>query len=237
MAGEDTDTDPLQNLDPDYDGAGGGSGFVDPAELMELLEALDERVAGEYIGTDGRGDWAQERECEIARLEQENEELRKMMGIDANSVAASGVRIDIERTESGRYSTFLLSSPRRTGGGHGQQGSGDGWIARSYWDGHGNGGGQYSSPQQQQQGAPLQRAMELQPGMRLGMQGRRPGIFGAGQQRGGLLGGGAGRGMSIGVGPPPSGPTSLWNQPPALAPPISDRSWQAQGGSNLDLSR
>lgn len=223
MAGENPELD--MNLDPDYDGAGSGT-FVDPAELHMLIEALDEKGSGGYAGTEGREDWALERECEITRLEQENEELRRLLGVDPDSMAASGVTLDLDRVESGRFSTFLSSSSRRTGG-HSQQGSGDGWQSRpSYWDG--NGGHQYS-PQHAGQhagGAPLQRAMELQPGMRMGMQGRRPGIFGAGQQRGGFVGGGRGG--------PPGNP--MWSNPQMVST-VVERPWQSQGNSALDLSR
>ncbi|KAK7063862.1 hypothetical protein R3P38DRAFT_3382606 [Favolaschia claudopus] len=221
MAGEETD---FANPDPDYDGGESGVGFVDPSDLEALVNALDEVGQPGYAGTEGREDWAFERECEITRLEQENAELRRMLGIDPESLAASGVNLDMER-DRGRYAS-LLSSRRRSGSGHGhghmQQGSGDG-PRMSYWDanngGNGNGGNnmqqqqqqqQYQHQQQQQQqqqqqmsGAPLQRAMDLQPGMRIGQATRRPGMFGAGR---GMIPGGLG---------PAPGQSSLWNsQPP-----------------------
>jgi len=80
--------------------------------------------------------------------------------------------------------------------------------------------GESFQPQQQQQqlggGAPLQRAMELAPGMR--MQGRRVPMF--------PRGGGGGRGG----GNPGS---HLWSQ--QQPPPMPDRPWQQ--GSTLDLHR
>ncbi|KAF7337595.1 hypothetical protein MSAN_02232800 [Mycena sanguinolenta] len=105
MAGEDTD---LQNPDAEYD-----SGFIDPSDLEALVNALDQPGQPGYSGTDGREDWAFERECEISRLEQENAELRRLLGIDPETLAASGVTLDLER-EPGRYAT-ILSSRRRSG--------------------------------------------------------------------------------------------------------------------------
>ncbi|KAJ6623073.1 hypothetical protein B0H10DRAFT_1786993 [Mycena sp. CBHHK59/15] len=222
MAGEDPEQPPHNDLD--YDG---GEGFVDPTELEALVHALDENGAPGYTGTEGREDWAFERECEIARLEQENAQLRRLLGIDPASIVASGVSVDLERLQPGRRAS-ILSARRRSGSGHVHHGSGDGQRL-SYWEGNGgngngNGNGQqqqYQQPQQQLSGAPLQRAMDLQPGMRMGMpQGsRRPGIFGAGR---GIVPGGSG------VGPPPPGPNALWsNQPPSPAPP-SERPWLTQ---------
>jgi hypothetical protein len=37
--------------------------------------------SGGYLGTEGQGDWAMEREMEIQRLEEENSALRQMLGI------------------------------------------------------------------------------------------------------------------------------------------------------------
>ncbi|KAJ7665364.1 hypothetical protein DFH06DRAFT_1187127 [Mycena polygramma] len=216
MAGEDTD---LPNPD-DYDGSDGSLGFVDPSDLQALINALDETGQPGYTGTDGREDWAFERECEIARLEQENAELRRLLGIDPESLAASGVNIDLER-EPGRYAS-ILSSRRRSVSGHVHQGSGDG-PRMSYWETNGN---QQQQQQYQQQGAPLQRAMDLQPGMRAGQGSRRPGMFGAGR---GMIPGG--------LGPAPPGTNSLWSNqaPPSQGP---ERPWQSPGGvTAVDFSR
>ncbi|KAJ7750225.1 hypothetical protein B0H16DRAFT_1549880 [Mycena metata] len=213
MAGEDTD---LPNPDPDYDGGESGVGFVDPADLEALVNALDETNQPGYTGTDGREDWAFEREYEIARLEQENAELRRLLGIDPESLAASGVQLDLDR-EPGRYAS-ILSARRRSGSGHVQQGSGEG-PRMSYWD---TNGGQQQQQQQQQMGvggAPLQRAMDLQPGMRMGQGSRRPGMFGAGR---GMIPGG--------LGPAPSGPGSLWSNQPSGPAPTPERPWQTQRG-------
>jgi len=193
LAGEDPDpSDPLfdYGLDPDYV----PEGLVDLGELGNLLETLDERSRGGYPGADGRAEWAIERESEIARLDKENEEMRRLLGIDEENLAATGVKLDVERVESGRYSSFLRKGTS----------SGDTWS--SYWDSPaqpGGGGG----------GAPLQRAMDLQPGMRLG-QGRRTGIFGGGRGRGGLTG--------IGIGQNPSG---AWNNQPPSPSPIPGTPW------------
>ncbi|KAF8204292.1 hypothetical protein K438DRAFT_1580123 [Mycena galopus ATCC 62051] len=227
MAGEDTEDA------ADYGGDEHGGGFVDPSDLEALVNALDERGQPGYTGTEGREDWAFERECEIARLEQENAELRRLLGIDPESLAASGVNLDLER-EPGRYAS-ILSARRRSGSGHMQQGSGDAPRV-SYWETNGNGNGngqqqqqqqqqfqQQQQPQQQLGGAPLARAMDLQPGMRMGQGTRRPGMFGAGR---GMIPGG--------LGPAPG--SSLWsNQPPQPGP---DRPWQSPGGvTSMEFSR
>ncbi|KDR85558.1 hypothetical protein GALMADRAFT_132240 [Galerina marginata CBS 339.88] len=212
MAGE--NYDPYQNVDPDYDGL--GIEAVDLQELTTLLESLDERSTAGYPGTEGRQDWAIERECEISRLEQENEELRQMLGIDEANMTARGVTLDLDRVESGRNSTYLSSSRRVPP-------VNELYSHRpSYWENNGQ---------------PLQRAMDLQPGMRAGPQARRTGIFGAGQQRGGFLGG-VGRGMSVSVSGTPINASAWSNQPTTPIPAHNERSWQLQGGSSgLDLNR
>ncbi|KAF8956083.1 hypothetical protein BDZ97DRAFT_1672209 [Flammula alnicola] len=217
MAGE--NYDPYQNVDSDYDGLGFDG--VDLEELTNLLETLDERGAGGYPDTTGREDWALERECEISRLERENEELRRMLGIDEENMATHGVTVDLDRVESGRYSTLLSNSRRGP--------SGEPFNPKpSYWENNGQPGGS------------LQRVMDLQPGMRVGPQARRTGIFGAGQQRGGFMGG-VGRGMPVSVGGTPgnSSPSVWGSQTTTLVPtPLSDRPWQLPGGSSgLDLNR
>ena len=219
MAGENpeaADSSANINFDPDYD-----SGCtVDVNELEQLIENLDVKVGG-YSSKEGREDWALEREYEIARLERENEALRRIMGIDEESMAATGMSLDLDRLESGRYSTFLSSSLRkRLSGGDLQD------LIPSYWD------AQQQQQFQQMIGAPLQRATDLQPGMRMGTPGqsRRTGIFGGGQQRGGLTGALRGGLSGIGLGSPgsPGASTSLWtNQLPASPSTLSiDRPWQ-----------
>jgi len=201
------------NLDPDYDGAG-----VDLSELEQLIEALDDKTCG-YAGREGREDWALEREFEIARLERENEELRRLLGIDEGSIAATGMNLDLDRVESGRYSTFLSSSLRKGLSGGEMYG-----LRPSYWD----------IQQQQFQsggGSSWLRPVDSQPGMRMGTQGqaRRTGIFGGGQQRGGLAGGIRGGLSTIGLGSPasPGTSSSLWTSQPASPAVSTDRlPWQ-----------
>jgi hypothetical protein len=220
MAGENPELcDPSSNInfDPDYDGAVA----VDISELEQLIETLDAKAGG-YSGKEGREDWAVEREYEIARLERENGALRRLMEIDEESVAANGIGLDPKWLEIGRYSMVLSSSSRRVPSG-GDLHS----LIPSYWD----------TQQQQQQhfqqiigGAPLQRAMDIQPGMRMGTQGqsRRTGIFGGGQQRGGLAGALRGGLSGIGLGSPvsPGASSSLWTNQPASPALSIDRSWQ-----------
>ena len=231
MAGEN-----CENLDPDYDGSGFGCANIE--ELHTLFEALDERSG--CLSAEGSQDWALERESEISRLERENQELRRLLGIDDANMAARGVSVDLDRIESGRYSTLLSSSSRR-------RSSGDNFSQKSsYWDNNSQPLQQQPQQQQQQQqqqpqpgpASPSLRTMELQPGMRAGPQARRAGMFGAGHQRGGLLGG-VGRAMTIGIGTPSS--PSTWSNPASVSPATpatTDRLWHPQASvSNGDLLR
>lgn len=233
LAGENPDAD-RYNVDPDYD----GSNLVDPAELLRLVEALDQKAG--YAGTDGREDWAIEREYEITRLERENEELRRLLKIDPENLAASGVVVDPHSLDAERHLTIV------------NRASGEQWDRRPFRDGDGNGNGnggqqpQQQQPQLQQQpqslfqqqqqqggGVLLQRPMEIpQPGMRIGnMQGRRPGMFGPAQR-----GGNGGR--MAGPPPPPPSQSGMWSNQQPVPAPLPPRTWQpSQGGSGLDLSR
>ncbi|KAK0208957.1 hypothetical protein DFS33DRAFT_1306566 [Desarmillaria ectypa] len=236
MAGENPDAEPrhlLSQSEAEYED-GSSDLLIDPVELQSLLDALDEHAS--YTNASGREDWAIERECEISRLERENRELRKMLGIDPSSIAETGIDVEaeIERMERRRHPE--LSQRQRTVG-HGREDSGDVWWPT-------NGASQQPQPYQvsttpqpgqtNDVGTRLQRALDF-PGVRTGTQGRRPGMFGTTGQRGGL-GRGAIGGAGAGPAPPPQ---SLWsNQPPSPAPPVmSDRIWPSQGGSTLDLSR
>lgn len=217
MVGEDPDAD-LASLETDYDGS--ATTLVDPSELQSLLDALDGKAGDNYPETSGeRVDWAVEREAEITRLEKENEELRKILGIDPASLTANGIPLEMEYVEAGRYSTFLAAKRMS---GHSHQGSGDGMgnPNRPFWENN----------SAQQQGG-LQRPMELQPGMRVGLTTRRPGIFGGGQQRGGAAGG-----MGRGMGPPPP-PGPLWGNQLGPSPQNVERQWPLQMGPALDISR
>jgi hypothetical protein len=56
--------------------------------------SANEGQSGEDEGShelDGREDWAVEREYEITRLEKENEELRRMLGIDSETARIHGI--------------------------------------------------------------------------------------------------------------------------------------------------
>ena len=196
MAGE--ESEPFHNIDPDYDGA--SLTEADIQELYTLLVAATEQNE-RYPGLEGRQDWAVERECEITRLENENHELRRILGIDEASLTERGITVEHDRVESVRHSTFLSSSTRRTT-------SNESYTSRlGYWENS----GQPTSPA-------LQRPMDLQPGMRFGPQARRSGIFGAGQQRGGFLGG-SGRGVSLAVASSPS----IWSSQSSNSTPLADR--------------
>lgn len=60
---------------------------------------------------DGREDWALEREIEIERLEKENAELRKLLGVDAETAHSHGISdedlIDRPRSRSGLMTSSL----------------------------------------------------------------------------------------------------------------------------------
>lgn len=208
---------------------------VDLTELEELIDKLGD-------------DWALQREVEIMRLERENEELRKMLKIDAQSMADSGVALDLD---AGRGSTFT-GPGRRPAQRHlstGSPASGGDPVKLLWTEG---------SQQQQELGQSTpttHRMTDFQPGMRMGSQVRRPGIIGVGQQRGLLVSGGlastTGNGLGLGngqgltfdmeIGPLPStggAPPTSWSNPPAVspAPPlVVERPWPA--GPGLDLSR
>lgn len=254
-----------ETVDPDSE----YEGFVDPAELSALIDALAGPSSNEdqedkdphYPELRVRADWAMERECEIVRLEKENEELRKILGIDPKTIAASGIDMEaeIQRMDRGRHP--LLKDRRRDAPGHMSTGSGDQWDNRGFnnnnvnivnnqnqmhmWDAsknQGNNFGNQMPPQYAQQdmsmsgGAPLQRSMEL-PTLRTA-QGTGPRM---GQQRfpqqqqmqqpRGTWVSGAGR-----AGPQGS---SLWsNQPLSPSPQvINDRPWPIQGGNGIDIGR
>lgn len=135
----------------DSSGAQKGDKARTPEEEQELLEQL----------LDNREDWAMDREAEITRLEQENEELRKLLGIDLANVEAKGW-LDEEARELA-MSTYVP-------------------IVRQQRE---------PSPQQEERPAPGmspfinitsgppggQRSMQEVPGMRM-TQGRRPAMFG-----------------------------------------------------------
>jgi len=221
MAGEDPD-DPGVISDFQHQVEDGAETDDSDTDLQTLLQALDKENTGGYIGTEGREDWALERECEIARLEKENEELRRLLGIDPHSLEANGIIVDEESvsrlgsiTRSRRGSA---GSNAGSGMGLGTGILGEGYGQRSSFiigDGNVNGNGNNNGHQQQQIGggsAPLQRAVEVQPGVRVQ---RRPPMF--------PRGGGNLRANAA---------SNFWQQPPP--PPILGP-WQQ--GSNLDLSR
>ncbi|KAG6867311.1 hypothetical protein C0993_004600 [Termitomyces sp. T159_Od127] len=163
---------------------------VSPADLLRLLDSDDAPAP----------DWALERETEIARLEHENAELRRLLHIDEESLAASGVVLDPVRDDPARFARIV---PKRAMDGGDPRVRPGFWddpppppppvqempVAQGYLQGPGPGLGA---------GAALQRALDLQPGMRTRGQGRRSGIIGRGVRRGGL---GAMDGWQAGPGP------------------------------------
>ncbi|KAF7794339.1 hypothetical protein EIP86_005473 [Pleurotus ostreatoroseus] len=151
-------------------------------------------------------DWAHERETEIARLEQENEELRKILGIDKTTAEARGWTVGQDPDLT--FLPFVPILPKEHQPASPQQNAprplppGTPYV---------------NMPNLQIQSglanlAPQQRAAENMQGMR-GMVGRRPAMFG---QRG------------RGGGP------QAWDGGHNNAPPTQEKSWQAPVG--LDLS-
>ncbi|KAH7915719.1 hypothetical protein BJ138DRAFT_917687 [Hygrophoropsis aurantiaca] len=209
-----------------------------PVDINALVQALDAET-----GTEVRDDWALERECEIMRLEKENEELRRMLGIDPETLSANNITLDLDREESGRFSTLLSAEARKrresaamnSRSGWGFENDRDvnpwnGWEINTNAHSAQNSLPQHQMMQQQHQqqqhqqqlgnGTPLQRAMDLQ--MRIPPP-RRP-----------MFARNSGPAPPVSV-PPNRGhnvPLSQWSQTP-----MSERASWLQGGSTLDLSR
>lgn len=231
MAGEDPD-DPGTTSDCQHQTEDGVESNDSELDFKVILESLNDESAGGYVGTEGREDWALERECEIARLEKENEELRRLLGIDPSSLEANGIVVDEESvlrlssqsaTKMRRGSGSAIGTSSGSSNGSSGMGLGEGFGSEGYGQrssfiiGDGNANGNGNGHQQSQIGggsAPLQR-VDVQPGMRV--QRRQP-MFtrGGGNLRGGNPG------------------SNLWTQHPP-PPPMPERLWQ--GNSNLDLIR
>ncbi|KAJ3721958.1 hypothetical protein C8R42DRAFT_776301 [Lentinula raphanica] len=142
MAGQNVD---LNSHSADHDG------FVDPAELSILIDALagpsgtsdEDRDSHDehYPELKVRADWTLERECEIVRLEKENEQLRKVLGIDPESIRASGIDMEAEIKRMQHVRNSELRNRRRDAPGHLSTNSGDQWErAFNMNNGNGNGG-------------------------------------------------------------------------------------------------
>jgi hypothetical protein len=196
-------------------------------DVQSLLDALTENPPSNF-----REDWALERESEIVRLEKENEELRRMLGIDPAALAEKGVTLDLDREESGRFSA-LRADPARRRSESGSNGSRLGaWNfdnesqQERAWGGGWETNTAQPQPQPQLQqapvgnGTPLQRAMDIPAGSRI-QQPRRPPMFTRN----------AVPAPPVSVGPNRIIPSSPWAQQSVM-----DRAW-SQGGSTLDLSR
>ncbi|EJD03541.1 uncharacterized protein FOMMEDRAFT_82134 [Fomitiporia mediterranea MF3/22] len=142
-------------------------------ESAESSKEGDERPLeelAELIEDDERQDWAVEREAEIARLEKENDELRRMLGIDSENAQRMGWG---DESPDHRPILHILKATMANASPQ------EGW-------------GQRSPPQMQpfnagpvpgnaapvsQQTIPLQRTIEFQPGMRAAGTLRRPSML------------------------------------------------------------
>ncbi|KIP11728.1 hypothetical protein PHLGIDRAFT_124628 [Phlebiopsis gigantea 11061_1 CR5-6] len=190
--------------------------------LSENLHALLHSMAGEEPNADGhpltvsesqglldrlldsREDWALEREAEIARLERENDELRRLLGTDAATAAAHGWLADEAREREFKYVPIAALPREPSPVGFGSFGLGppppphvSPFVNIPPGAGPPPPGGQ--------------RALDQVPGMRI-TQGRRPAMFG---QRG--------RG----------GTPTFWEGGAHPPPQIQERPWLAQAGLDL----
>lgn len=180
---------------PEHRSQNGGDDASRPAESEE--ELLDHLL-------ENQEDWALTREAEIARLEQENEELRRMLGIDRATAEARGwtVEDDPELT----YQPFVpipsppqSSSPRQNA--PRQLPPNTAYVNMPNFTIQSGGMAANLGPPQRAGGDNMQ-------GMR-GAVGRRPAMFGRGRG-----------------GPP------MW-EGGHNPPPVQERSWQAQVGLDL----
>lgn len=80
-----------------------------PVDISALIQTLDQQPDSEM-----REDWALERETEISRLEKENEDLRKMLGIDPSSLSEKGITLELD--DNARYSRSLSVGSRKRSG-------------------------------------------------------------------------------------------------------------------------
>ncbi|KAI0692955.1 hypothetical protein BC835DRAFT_1097849 [Cytidiella melzeri] len=159
----------------------------EPINLEETEELLDRLL-------DNREDWAMERENEITRLEQENEALRKLLGIDKTSAEEKGWLEDEARELA--YPRYVpIHSPRSSSPSQGLSQPSPSTSPFVSLPGMGGPPGQ-------------QRPQEGMSGMRV-TQGRRPAMFG---QRGR----GGGPGGWEGGGHPPAVPDRPWQAPVGL---------------------
>ncbi|KAI0756527.1 hypothetical protein C8Q80DRAFT_1333403 [Daedaleopsis nitida] len=175
----------------------------DPALTFDVptLDELDALLAH-------REDWATEREHEIARLEHENAQLRRTLGVDRAAAEAHGWLEDEARELA--FRRHFVPAPYRTAS-PGQlgvvRGSLPSFEAAAHVVGGNMGMGAWGAWEGAGGGAPGGNMM--QPGMR-GAQGRRTAMFGRGRG-----------------GPP------FWDG----AQPVQERPWQMQGGGGFDLGR
>lgn len=137
------------------------AGEEDPESAKEEDDKPLEELA-DFIGDETRDDWAVERESEIARLQKENEELRRMLGIDPGTAQQMGWTDEVPDHRPVLHilkATMANAQPQET------------WVQRSPPQVPGN-----AAPAPQQN-IPLQRTIEFQPGMRAAGTLRRPSML------------------------------------------------------------
>ncbi|KAI0639885.1 hypothetical protein C8Q77DRAFT_1268309 [Trametes polyzona] len=207
---------------------------------------------------DAPDDWALAREVEIARLERENEELRRALGIDRASAEANGWLADEAREltfrrhiptpypsgglRSGSPGQMPFGGPRpgipqfdMGGGGGGGGGGGPGGNMNLGFMGNQGQGPGPGPGQGQGQGNPSQIHMQMQ--LQMQQQQQQQGMGGgAGMGQPGMRGVQGRRPAMFGRGRGAGGPP-MWegmNPGPQQQP---DRSWQMQGGGGFELGR
>ncbi|KAI0931428.1 hypothetical protein AcV5_005081 [Taiwanofungus camphoratus] len=153
-----------QSPDHQVDTAGGNHDHDQSQSEEDLLEGLL-----------GRDDWALERETEVSRLEKENEELRKMLGIDRASAEANGWLQDEARELSTlkRYMSVPFNRSESPGIFGGPRSPSSGFEPMPHAGGIGGSNGGMQMP-----GSSFQRMSEFQQSGMRGTQGRRTLMFG-----------------------------------------------------------
>lgn len=219
----------------------------DPSEPSNALTASEPSDVPTFDALlDTRDDWALEREAEIARLERENEELRRALGIDRASAEANGWLEDEARELTFRRQIPVHPYPLQQQ--HSQQqfqqlqqqqqqlqragspGQRPGLPSSFEAAAHMAGGGMVVMGGPQGPGGPMGQGpggMGGPPGAGgggpMGMQGMgQPGMRGVQGRRPAMFGRGRGGG------PPPMWEGMNPSQPPA------ERPWQMQGGGGYD---
>ena len=134
---------------------------------------------GSFLFDEEREDWALEREVEISRLEKENEELRRMLGVDDENARRLGwceEEAQVHRPVLSELRALQMANLQESWAQSPPQGAGPSLVPSHIPPQQQQ---QQAQPQQQQQqqNIPLQRTVNFQPGMRAMGTVRRPSIL------------------------------------------------------------